>query len=293
MKKLALIITCLFIQIGCFAQYDYYSDFLMFYNSKDTSNQLIVLNEWQNKSPKDAELFTSFFNYHYSKSRNKKFYLSNEKSIEDDSMGQATGNYAYFFDFNQKDLKKAFEIIDKGIELYPNRLDMRFGKIYALGEIKYWQRFTSEIIKKIRQSSVNNNHWTWTKHEKRNGGQKTFLLGIQNYQTQLYNTGNDDLLNNMKDIANEVLTYYPTHIESLSNLSITYVLKKQYDKAIEILLRAEKINPKDFIVLNNIAHTYTLMENKTEAFEYYEKVMKFGDVKSKEIAKQKIAELKL
>ncbi|MDB2651762.1 AAA family ATPase [bacterium] len=43
-------------------------------------------------------------------------------------------------------------------------------------------------------------------------------------------------------------------------------LKKAFeiiDKGIEILLRAEKINPKDFIVLNNIAHTYTLMENKT------------------------------
>mgnify|MGYP003380295723 CR=1 FL=1 len=69
-----------------------------------------------------------------------------------------------------------------------------------------------------------------------------------------YNTENDDLLDNMKRIAETVLKYYPDHIESLSNLSIVFMLQKQYDKALEPLLKAEKLNPKDYIVSVSYTH---------------------------------------
>ena len=53
----------------------------------------------------------------------------------------------------------------------------------------------------------------------------------------------------MRKIANKVLEIYPNHIESLSNLSITYLLTGEYDKGIEPLLQAEKINPKIILYL--------------------------------------------
>ena len=83
-------------------------------------------------------------------------------------------------------------------------------------KVSDWKNFTSEIIKTIEYSSKNGNNWTWTNNEKYDGGENDFLLDIQTYQLQLYNTGNDDLLENMREIANEVLKYYPNHIESLS-----------------------------------------------------------------------------
>ena len=128
--------------------------------------------------------------------------------------------------------------------------------------------------------------------KKYDGGEKEFLLDIQTYQLQLYNTENDNLLKNMREIANTVLKFYPNHIESLSNLSITYLLTGEYDKGIEPLLRAEKINPKDYIVLSNIAQGYKLKGDKKKAIEYYEKTVEFGDDRAKEYAKQQIIELK-
>ena len=189
-------------------------------------------------------------------------------------------------------LKKGLNKIDEGIKLYPNRLDMRFGKIYALGEIQNWNYFTSEIIKAINHSSVNDNNWSWTNFETRTGGEKDFLLDIQTYQLQLYDNGNDSLLKNMREIANEVLKYYPTHIESLSNLSITYLLTGEFDKGIEPLLIAEKINPEDFIVLSNIAQGYKLKGDNKKAIEYYEKTIKYGDERAKDYAAKQIEELK-
>jgi tetratricopeptide (TPR) repeat protein len=185
-----------------------------------------------------------------------------------------------------------FDKIDKGIELYPNRLDMRFGKIYVLGEIKDWNNFTSEIIKTINYSNLNKNEWTWTNNNKYGGKEKEFLLDIQTYQLQLYNTGDDNLLKNMRDIALEVLKYYPNHIESLSNISITYLLTGEYDKGIDALLKAETLNPKDFIVLSNIAQGYKLKGDYKKSIEYYEKTIKYGDNQAKEYAKQQIEELK-
>jgi len=84
-------------------------------------------------------------------------------------------------------------------------------------------------MKTIDYSVINDNQWTWANNENQENGKDFFLSSLQDYQVQLYNTGNDDLLLNMREIANEVLKFYPNHIESLSNLSITYLLTGEYD----------------------------------------------------------------
>ncbi len=172
------------------------------------------MTEWNSASPKDAELYTSYFNYHFMKSKQEVLALSTDKPngegfVLKDSLNQTAGFLGSEIHFDQKELEKGLNKIDEGIKLYPNRLDMRFGKIYALGQIPDWESFTSEIIKTIEYSSTNNNNWTWSNNEKRNGGETNFLLDIQTYQIQLYDTGNDDLLKNMREIANGVLKYYP------------------------------------------------------------------------------------
>lgn len=294
-KTLGILIAILISHIG-FSQ-DYQSDFQKYCQTNDTINQLKVLTEWNSTNPKDAELYTSFFNYHFMKSRQEVLSLTTdqpegESLVLKDSLNQNAGFLGSQIYYDQTELKKGLDKINEGIELYPNRLDMRFGKIYALGQIPDWKNFTSEIIKTVEYSAKNNNKWTWTNHEKYDGTEKEFLLDIQTYQLQLYNTGDDNLLENMREIATKVLEYYPNHIESLSNIGSTYLITGEYNKGIEALLRAEKINPKDYIVLGNIAQGYKLKGDKEKAIEYYEKTAEYGDERAKEFAKQQITELK-
>jgi tetratricopeptide (TPR) repeat protein len=169
---------------------------------------------------------------------------------------------------------------------------MRFGKIYVLGQIADWDKFTSEIIKTVNYSSTNDNKWTWTNNEKQEEGKEFFLTSLQDYQVQLYDTQDNNLLVYMRNIANEILKYYPNNIESLSNLSVTYLLTGEYDKGIEPLLKAEKLNPKDYIVLANIAQGYKLKGDKKKAIEYYEKTAENGDESVKEFAFEQIKDLK-
>lgn len=291
--SLSVITFFSFIAVG----QDYKADFEKYRQEGDTTKQIEVLEKWESVDPQNPELFTSYFNYYFLKSRQEMLEMTNEApkgeslSIQD-STGKTAGYIGSAIFYNPDILNKGLDKIDEGIKLHPNRLDMRFGKIYTLGQTKDWENFTEEIIKTVKYSSTNNNLWTWTNNEKKENGKDFFLSSMQDYQLNLYNTNNDDLLVNMRSIALEILKYYPDHIESLSNLSITYILIGEYDNAIEPLLKAEKLDPKDTIVLGNIAQCYKLKGNKEEAIKYYEKIVKYGDSRTVEFANQQIEELK-
>jgi tetratricopeptide (TPR) repeat protein len=265
------------------------------FQNGDTVKQKETLAKWQKADGKNPELFTSYFNYYFQRSRREILSLTQEQPKgESLEFRDSTGNGGYLgggVAFDPKVLQSAFDKIDEGIKLYPDRLDMRFGKIYVLGEVEEWQRFTDEIIKTIRYSITNKNKWTWTNNVKKEDGEDFFFSGLQDYQVKLYNTQDDNLLPNIRSIAEEILKIKPDHVESLSNLGVTYLITQKYDEALVAFLHAEKNAPKDMIVLGNIAHTYKLKGNKQKAIEYYEKVISAGDSKMSDYAKKQIKEL--
>jgi tetratricopeptide (TPR) repeat protein len=276
---------------------DFKTEFDQLCEQGDTIKQIELLRNWEKEDPENPELLTSYFNYYFLMAEQEVVALTteapNNESLQlTDSAGNTAGYLTSQIVYNELYLQKGFEKIDEGISRYPNRLDMRFGKIFALGKAEDWEGFTDEIIKTVQYSNQNNNEWTWTFNERRENGEQLFLRSIQDYQLTLYNTGDDDLLMNMRKIAEEVLKYYPNNIESLSNLSITYLLTGAYDNGIEVLLKAEKINPKDGIILSNIAHGYKLKKDTENAIKYYEKMLELEDPQAEEFAKQQIEELK-
>jgi tetratricopeptide (TPR) repeat protein len=296
MKKTLSILAFSILTNLCFGQ-GYKTQFDQLCQEGDTIKQIELLTKWESEDPKNPELFTSYFNYYFLKSRQEFVSMSTNQpkgeSLQlQDSTGQVAGFLGSELVYNPETLQKGLDKIDQGIKIYPNRLDMRFGKIYALGQAEDWENFTNEIVKTIQYSKENNNEWTWTYNEKREGGKEFFLSSIQDYQLNLYETENDDLLKNMRTIAEEILKIYPDHIESLSNISITYLLTGEYDKGIEALLKAEKIDPNDGVILSNIAHGYKLKGDIENSIKYYEKMLKFNDQRAVEFAKQQIDALR-
>lgn len=275
----------------------YYEKFKTLFQQNDTIKIASLLTEWEKTSPNDPELYTAAINYYFSNSKKEivsvdKQQKSNESFQLTDSTGQVAGYINSSLDYDTEKLSKAIKYANTGIDKFPNRLDIRFGKCHILQQIEDYDNFTKEIIKTIDYSQVNKNNWLWTENKKQENGESSLLESIQSYLKQLYDTEDDNLLLNMIQIGEATLKIYKSNVEILSTTSVALLLTKNYDKAIEYLKQAENINPKDFIVLNNIAQGYKLKGDKANAIKYYELTEKYGDERAKLQARRNINELR-
>ena len=169
MNKNKKIIFTFFISFLSFTTYcqDFENDFKNLRIAKDTSGQLKLLKNWESTKPKDPELFIAYFNYFVQQSMVENISLdtkrNNQQSLQLNDTG--TGKHAGYINFSthyeSSILNKGFQYIDKGIALYPSRLDMHFGKIYMLGEAQNYSEFTKVLIETIEYGNKINNAWIW------------------------------------------------------------------------------------------------------------------------------------
>lgn len=269
------------------------------YEKNDTLGQRKLLLAWETLNNQDPDLYVAYFNYYTNRSKQEYVELSSNtegKTYEEVRRGLTSDDDPIGFIqgvsiFNPLLIRKGFYYAEKGIEIAPNRLDIRFGNIFIFFKMKDWKNYTREIIRTINFGASIDNQWIW-KENKPLVDAKTFLFeNIQIYQNQLYDTNDDKLLVYMREIAESVLKLYPDQVQSMSNLSITYMLNKEYDKALEFLLKAIKIKPNDYVIQGNIAHAYKMKNDKKNAILYYKLVQKYGDVDSSKYAQQQIDEL--
>ncbi len=294
-KYLSLIIFTLLSSI-VFAQSNY-EKFKKMYEKNDTTKIKSFLAVWEKENPNDAELYTSAINFYFDNCRKEIISLDRiQKGEESLQLKDSTGNVAGYMNSNlgysPYNLNKALKYANTGIEKFPNRLDIRFGKCYILQQIGDYENFTMEVIKSVEYSQINKNNWLWTENKKQDDGEKFLLESIQSYLKDLYDTEDDNLLPNMIEIGETTLKYYKKNIKILSTTSVAFLLTKKYEQALEYLLHAEKLNPKDYIVLNNIAQAYLQKGDKVNAIKYLELTEKYGDEQAKKQSRQKINELK-
>jgi tetratricopeptide (TPR) repeat protein len=273
-----------------------FEKFKQLYAIKDTTKIKMLLREWESANPNDPEFYTCAFNYYYSISKEEVLSLQNKNPNKDsyqltDSTGKVAGYLTSNLGYNEARLKTAFGYIDKGIAKFPNRLDMRFGKIYLLGEFGEYRKFSDEILKTIEYSVTIKNKWLWTENNEKDDAENFMLSTVQAYLKQLFDANDDSLLTNMIQIGETTLKYYPKNVEILSTTAVAFMLTQKYDKAIVYLKQAEFIDPKDCIVLNNIAHTYKLIGDKANSIKYYKLMEKYGDQRTKQQAESNIKQL--
>lgn len=266
---------------------------------KDTVGQLSLLEKWQAADDNDPDLYISYYNYYIRRSKKEIITIGTQqpnKQVESltltDSLGNEAGYMYSEITYDDQLISKAFEYIDEGIKRHPKRLDMRFGKIYLLQQVGEYDRFTDEIIATINYSNQISNLWLWANNTPLEDGAVFMLGSIQDYQVMLFDTEDDNLLDNMRRIAETVLKYFPEHIESLSNIAVTYSVKGEHDEAIKYLLRAEEINPEDKIVMANIANTYMHLNDIPNAIKYFEKMSIYADDHTKKELENHIKNLK-
>ena len=274
----------------------YRERFVKLFEDKDLKGQYSLLQSWEKATPDDPELYVSFFNHYFIKSRQETLSLTSTRpkgealqlTKEDDK--KVVAYLGSNMSFSKADFDQGISYIDKGIAKFPNRLDMRFGKTYALGQIRDYGRFKDEIVIAIDHFGGGKNAWLWRDGKPLDDPKEFMLKALQDYTVQLFDSG-DENVPNIKPIAEAVLRFYPDHVESLSNLSIVNMVRRDFDAALFTLRKAESIAPNDHVIIGNIAYCYFNKKDKANAKKYYERLAKMGDEQAKADATSKLAEI--
>jgi hypothetical protein len=266
----------------------------LFYAAKPEQLR-VILQAWEHKKPKDPELFIAWYNYYVKNSAHETVVLGEKPKGESlelrDTANQVEGYMGSEIRYNADTLKKAFVWIDKGIASYPDRLDMRYGKVYMLGQTGNYDAFTSELILAIDHGYKIKNAWKWTDNIPQKDPEQFMLNTTQQYVADLLDAG-DGQSAHIKAVAEAVLKHKPDAVEFLSDVAVSYMLNQEWDKALPELFKAEKINATDLVVLNNIAFCYKQKNDKSNAILYYEKLGKAGNEEDKKKAQEEIDKLK-
>lgn len=260
MKQIIPFILFVTIALGTAAQ-SYSDTFYDALNSDNLAMQRQVLAEWQQASPDDIDLYIARFNYHMGQT------LSTSSTAAADS---------------------TVLVIDQAIRLFPDRLDLRFGKIYFLGEIRRWPSFADEIVSTLDRSELIGHRWQFPNFDQ--GGRILIIEGVQDYLYTLFSSGQPaddgtdqaaasaptapapDALPQIRRIAHRAAQLFPSEPAFFSALAYTYIAEADYQTALHHLKRAEQLAPNDPAVLQQLVDVYTRMKDKKSAAQYRERL---------------------
>jgi len=234
-----------------------------------------ILKAWDQADANDPELYIAYLNFYTVRSR-----AANVLSI--------TG-------YDQKYSKMALDYISEGIKRFPMRFDFRVVKIYMLGELRNYKEYVAEVMDMIRYSAKIENNWKREEFMLLDKSEVMFYDAVLEAQSFLFSKGDPALLKEIIRISEEMLKYYPGHIQSFISMSRVYREQKEENKALEILLQAIRIDPINTILVYNIANMYKIKGDYPNSMKYYELAVKYArsdEENIKEAALRNLAELK-
>jgi|GEM_PF-6278078 len=258
--------------------------YLKLIGNRDFDKLAIHLREWEKTNSADPELFIAFFNYHiYRNSETVTVYGSDPDSPEAPQEK---------ISFKKDDVMTGIHYLDEGLKLYPARLDMHMGIISMLGEIEDYEKQKNHIIIMIRLVPVYHDSWLWSDGAVVDDFDEKFQNEIQNRIT-VYMSLNDILpFQYARDISLEMIKLYPRTIWWYNNIASFHMHDNDMTAALKYFKMGEAIDPKDEIIIYNIAYCFEMMKELPQAVIYYEKLLDSPNPDVKKEAMVKIESLK-
>ncbi|MDD5929503.1 MAG: hypothetical protein PUC37_06810 [Spirochaetales bacterium] len=279
MKKINFVILLVFILSMNVFGFDKQNQVISGLQSGKYEDVKILLQEWEKENPKDPDLMTGWFNYYINRKAEEKSMFGYMKN------GQY-GMYSKIV-YDENDLKTAISYLDKALKTNPYRMDIYFGKINSLLSAEKYSDGSKAIIDFLKAYEKNKTDWYWSYNQKfsdNNWNVENIVLGTLQDYCQLFDFYVDR--DSVKSALDQILKVFPKNVVFLNYLSYYYSSAKEYEKSIEVLLSAYKIDPDDYIIIGNLASDYEKMENYKEAEKWYTIMSKINSDNAKAYASE-------
>jgi len=235
-----------------------------------------LLKKWEKAEPKNPEMFIAWFNYY-----------CQLDSLSYVAMGKRQdGAYGMYpkTDMNAKNVHKGITYLDKSLINDPNRLDIYMGKISVLIKIQDFKDAGDAIIKLLEVSAKNGNKWLWSNNTPVDDGEHVLLKQLEEHYLSMIYARSVDADYAILTCTEEQMKIYPDNNYASNLMGVYYIYHDNYPNALRCFLEAEKIDGEDEIVRLNIGRLYAIMEEKENARQYLDKLIKTGAPEIKEAA---------
>ena len=296
MKRLLLFIILAVSLAGSIAaQNNWYERYRECINDSSLEYSRQVIEQWEQADPESPDVHAAWFNYYFKMSRDEVMQMTPippEDGRQALEFEDSTGAPVYMYEvqvFDDSLLAIANEKIDKAISLYPDRLDLPFGKLATLFMLEDYDSAMPVLHQVIERSHLNGNHWTWTLNTPvGEDGETMFKSSMQDYFSRLFEAELDD---KAMQLVEWLLQYYPDEVMFRSDKASLLAITGNNDQALPLFLSIHKDYPDDNIVTSNIAYIYKTMGDKENALKYYRLLSKCDDEEMEELAREAISEL--
>ena len=202
------------------------------FSRDDITAQREALKLWQREAPEDVNLFIARYNF-----------------FANQAMGQNPNQVSASL------ADSALMAIEDGIAHFPDRLDLRFGKIYFLGELRMWDAFVDEIGRAMDYSVQIDHHWLYPN-----------VPGIAD--TARLSAADTLVVRQIQGLAKRVVQLFPGDFPNTYMLALSHLILNENDKAYRYLVRAEKLSSTSKPLLWSLVKVCRKLGKAAQAEEY-------------------------
>ncbi len=256
MKRIAsflLIMLC----IGAIHAQSYSDAFDDAFRRDDVVGQRQALELWQQEAPGDVNLFIARYN----------FYANLAMGQQSDVIISPMAD-------------SGLVAIEEGIALFPDRLDLRFGKIFFLGQLRRWDAFAGEIERTLNYSSQIGHRWSFP-NVPEDMMEGLLVEGMNDYMEEMFANIDDSVRFTVADsvmarriqrVAKRIVQMFPGDFPSTFMLALSHQLLKENDKAYKYLMRAEGLNSTSVPLLRALVKVCRSLGKTAQAKEYQQRL---------------------
>lgn len=271
-----LAVALLFVSSGLAAEQDYFARFKELREQKADAQIEPLLNEWREKRPNDPDAWITSANYYFNRRQvmiSKKKPQKGDFSLTDKKTGKQAGSIS--FESDEAATNRAAELLQQATTKFPDRLDIWCGLAFVYQESG---AFDSEFATLQRMVSYARDHTAqlrWLNGENLPEPADDFIPEkLHSYGMYYEKKENPEEDKRFLKIATFAAEQFPDHPYAFNDIALYYSIAGDNAKTREWLEKANKINPKDTLVLMNLGQICSKLGDNQAARKWYQEVLK-------------------